>query len=281
MQRKDIMLSNGDRFTLTTLSDYGYSIGLRKWRGHIDQDHFIHKSVNTIFNKENYGIIHSPIVIDEVYNEDKFSDIRNFRILDCPIKFPGSNEYKIPRELHQFDEVIAKIASYEHTINPNIDQFYAYLTIDQMYVEANKYHRNPGCRVNGFQGAKHNPKRLINRSYTIYDRVPTIHYAQKFETEHLDEAKHNFFLSFDEQAEEKNELRFDPYSIILTNSYSVYKNDKVDYPIYRTFFRLSYDVNIFNRFGNTHNPMFDYNWNMLVNNTKDMLGFKSRYSCRV
>jgi hypothetical protein len=278
MRRKDVILDNGDKFTLTELSSYGYSIGIRKWREPIDTEHFIIKTVNSTFDKENYRVIHSPIVIGEVYNTEKFSDIRHLRVLDCPIKFPGSNEYRIPRELNQFDEVIAKCAAHEHAINPNIDQFYAYITIDQMYIEANDYHRKSGCHVDGFQGSRIKPKRLINRSYIAYDRVPTVFYGQSFETEHLDEARHNFFQSFDEQAQESAELRFDPYSIVLMNAYSVHKSDKVNYPIYRTFFRLSYDVNRFDRFGNTHNPMFDYHWNMVTRDTKDKLIFKGRYN---
>jgi hypothetical protein len=278
MHRKDITLENGEKFTITELSDYGFSIGIRKWREPIDTEHFIIKTVASTFDKENFRVVHSPLVIGEVYNTDKFSDARHLRVLDCPIKFPGSNEYRIPRELNQFDEVIAKCAAHEHAINPNIEQFYAYITIDQMYVEANEYQRKPGCHVDGFQGARINPKRLINRSYIVYDRVPPVFYGQSFETEHLDEAKNDFFLSFDEQAEESAEMRFDPYSIILMNAYSVHKSDRVSYPIYRTFFRLSYDVNKFDRFGNTHNPMFDYNWNMITRNTRDKLTFKRRFN---
>lgn len=278
MQRKDIQLSNGDKFTLTELSAYGYSIGIRKWREPIDTEHFILRTVNTKFDKENFRVVHSPLVIGEVYDTEKFSDIRDLRVLDMPIKFPGKNEYRIPRELNQFDEVIAKIASHEHAINPNIEEFFAYLTVDQMYVEANEYQRKPGCHVDGFQGARINPKRLINRSYIVYDRVPTVFYGQAFETEHLDEAKHDFFLSFDEQAEESAEMRFDPYSIVLMNAYTVHRSDKVNYPIYRTFFRLSYDTIKFDRFGNTHNPMFDYKWNMVSRNTRDHLTHKRRYN---
>jgi len=278
MERKDIQLDNGDTFTLTTLSGRGYGIGIRKWREPIDTDHFIVKTVISKFDKENFLTPHFPIVIGEVYDTEKFSNVRNLRVLDCPIKFPGSNEYRVPHELDQFDDVIAKAASHEHAINPNIDQFYAYLTVDQKYVEADNFQRKPGCHVDGFQGLRINPKRLINRSYIAYDRVPTVFYGQSFETEHLDEAKHDFFLSFDEQAKEEAEMRFDPYSIILMNAYSVHRSDKVTYPIYRTFFRLSYDVNRFDRFGNTHNPMFDYNWDMVTRNTKDKLSFKRRYN---
>lgn len=277
MHRKDITLNNGERFTLTDLVPYGYSIGLSKWREPIDTNDFIIKTVNSTFNKENFSTPHCPIVIGEILNKEKFSDIRHLRVLDCPIKFPGSNEYRIPTELNQFDDVIAKVASYEHAINPNIDQFYAYLTIDQMYVDENSYHRKPGCHCDGFQGARVNPKRLVNRSYIAYDRVPTVFYNQAFETEHLDEAKHDFFSSFDDQANQSAELRYDPYCLLLTGAYTVHRSDKVDYPIYRTFFRLLYDVRVFDRFGNTHNPMFDYHWNMTTRHTRDKLYHKRKH----
>lgn len=276
MNRKEIIIDDV-KFTLTELSSYGFGIGVRKWSKKIDTNHFIIKTVHRAFDKNLYYFPHTPIVVDDVYNVAKFSRRSNLRVLDMPIKFPRS-EYKIPKELNQFDEIISKIISFEHTINPFIDQYYAYLTIDQGEVEKNTFQRNPGCHVDGFQGNRVKEKRPINRSYIVYDDVSPIFYAQNFKTSHLNEKTDDFFLSFDEQADETNAITFDPYQIILMNAFTVHKSAKSERFVYRTFIRLSYDTMIFDRFGNTHNPMFQYNWNMVSRDTKKHLKHNSLLS---
>lgn len=252
----------GKRFTLTELGSNGFSVGIRRWKKPIDKDHPIISSVGSIFNASNYSIAHTPIIVDGISFGDKFSEANDTRILDCPIKFPGRNEYRIPKALSSFDEAIAKAVSFEHAINPNVNDYYAYITVDQGYINAYECQRSIGCRANGFQGANINPKLPIARSYIAYDRVPPKFYHQGFTTDHLDEAKHNFFFSFDEQARAEAARTIERYNIVLTHAYTVYRNTAVDYPTYRTFFRLTYDVRQYDRFGNTHNNLFDYRWKM-------------------
>lgn len=273
MNRKDIVV-DGAKFTLTELGSYGYGVGVRLWREKLDEEHFIIKTVHRPFDKDMFSVPHTPILISDVYNESKFSRKNNLRVLDMPIKFPGSPDYRIPKELSQFDEVIAKIVSFEHTINPNIHQYYAYLTVDQGEIPADTYQRKPGCHVDGFQGARIKRKRPINRSYIVYDTTPTVFYPQSFQTDHLNEETDNFFLSFDEQADATLEITFDTYKILLMNAYTVHRADKTDKPTARTFFRLSFDTIVFDRFGNTHNPMFDYNWTMTTRTTQSCLVHK-------
>lgn len=273
MNRRDIE-HNGVRFTLTELGNYGYSIGVRKWREAYDKNHFIVKTVTRPFNKSYYSFAHTPIVIADIYDTNKFSRREDIRVLDMPIKFPGSNDYRIPRELGQFDETIAKIVSFEHEINPEVKNYFAYLTVDQGGILPKTYPRRSGLHVDGLQGARILRKRPVNRSYIVYDHIPTVFYAQSFKTEHLDEALHNFFLSFEEQADITSEITFDPYQILCMNAYTVHRSDITMYPIYRTFLRVSYDLGIYDRFGNTHNPQFSYNWNMVTRDTPKHLTFK-------
>jgi hypothetical protein len=265
---------NGKRFTLTKLNSYGFSVGIRQWRKSLDEDHFILSSVKSVFDKSKYDVAHKPIVVDGISFAEKFSHANDIRVLECPIKFAGRNEYRIPRELIQFEEAIAKSVAFEHAINPSVIDYYAYITIDQGYVKENVCQRSIGCRVNGFQGAKVNPKLPVARSYVAYDRVPMKFYNQGFQTDHLDDAKHNFFFSFDEQRKKEAEHSFERYNILLTNAYTVYRNTTVDYPVYRTFFRLTYDVRRYERFGNTHNPLYDYRWNMKLSNAESHLTHK-------
>jgi hypothetical protein len=267
MQQKDIEVG-GMKYTLTQLNKHGFSVGKRPWRDDYDKKHFIIQTVNTTFDKSRFAYPHTPIVISEVGNRQKFSHPGDIRVLDCPIKFPGSLEYRIPRDLLQFEEPIAKCVSFEHSINQNVESYYAYLTIDQGFIPEGTAQRTPGCHVDGFQGTRYLMKKVINRSYIAYDNTPTIFYAQPFHVQYLNETIHDFYAAFDAQAKVEDEVFFDPYSILLTNAYTVHKADIANTLRYRTFFRLTYSASIYDRFGNTHNPMFDYTWTMQTRDKK-------------
>ena len=87
------------------------------------------------------------------------------RTLDMPIKFPGSN-FRIPKSLLQFKEVIELVANYEATINDKcFDEYYCYMTVDQGWVKPETLQREAPCHVDGFQGARYNPKTKINHTY--------------------------------------------------------------------------------------------------------------------
>lgn len=260
----------GIRFQQTKLGSSGYGLSPRQWRKPIPLKHFVIDTVHTVFDKAAFQHPHTPFVVDELLNEGKFSRRNDIRILDCPIKFPGS-DYKLPKEAAQFDEVLSKMLSFEHRINRNVQAYYAYLTIDQGWVKKGELQRRGGCHVDGFQGARIYPKRAINRSYIAYDCVSPIFYCQPFYVAHLDERYVDFFDEFDCQALKAGEVFFDPYRILLMNAYTVHKAKPSERDQYRTFIRLSYDVHKFDRLGNTHNPMFDYKWDMVARDTQKKL----------
>lgn len=273
MMRRTVRINN-ETFTLTELQPYGFSIGVRQWRKPLPKEHFILQTVHTTFDKKLFEFPHTPIVIEDIAGRTKFSRQTDLRVLNCPIKFPGALEYRIPKELSQFDEAIAKCIAYEHAINENVCAYYAYITIDQGIVEGGRTQRTSGCHCDGFQGARIYPKLPISRTYSAYDHTPTIFYGQAFQTDHLDEAKHDFFSSFDEQADETQQMFFPDYSIILSGAYTVHRSKIAAATGYRTFFRLHYDMSRFDQLGNTHNPMFEYKWNMMTRNVRSYLRHK-------
>ncbi|KAL6048333.1 Phytanoyl-CoA dioxygenase, partial [Balamuthia mandrillaris] len=134
--------------------------------------------------------------------------------------------------------------------------------------------RHPGCHVDGFQGSRVDPKVMVNHTYVVCDRLPTVFCLQRWEVGQLDPTKHNFFLEFDRQAQEGNAWQADPFEIVLLNAYTVHKAATLPSsspPLARTFLRLSYSVRVFDRLGNAHNPLFDYNWEMVPRDTQSTL----------
>jgi len=229
------------------------------------------QAVDTIWDVGRLSETRRPLHVGVVKNPAQFSFPRGTRILDMPIKFPGF-DYRLPVETLPWADVITEMARHEHTINPNIDEYFAYLTIDQGVVRAGEMQRKEGCHVDGFQGARVAKKVKINRSYVVSDAVPTVFHEQPFMVEKLDEERDNFFLEFDLQAELAQERRFSPYSIMCMDAYTVHKADIAPITLHRTFLRLSYSVRVFDRLGNAHNGMFDYSWEMMARDISLQLG---------
>jgi hypothetical protein len=190
------------------------------------------------------------------------------RVLDMPIKFPDNPEYRLPRALAQFAPVIQKIINFEHRVNPEHHDYFAYLTIDQRTVAAETLQREAPCHVDGFQGARWQPKCRTNHSYTVSDVLPTAYYVQPFDFAQLDEAVHDFFWEMNAQVALSNEAhRWQPRPAELTmmDCYCVHRGVEAEAETRRTWLRLSFEERrrVFDRLGNAHNPLFDYAWEMV------------------
>jgi hypothetical protein len=254
----------GYRFELSELEPKGVSCptGLQKTT--------LVDFLTPYWNPRQFKTPRLPILCGSVVDMEFFSQPADLRILDMPIKFPWT-DYRVPKVCSQFLDVIKKIAAQDLGINGVASRQYAYLTIDQSFVKKGQMQRRPGLHVDGFQGARIKDKEYIDHSYVISDRSPTVFYSHGFDVDHLDEAVHNFFLEFDEQADESKTWRPEPFEICFINAYQVHRAAEATEDGYRTFFRLSYTFREFDRLGNTHNPLFDYNWEMVPRNTQTTL----------
>ncbi len=256
-------------FTIPTLTNDGPTlrpVSLLK----VKSNSLILQDVGRVWDIDSLATVREPVVIASVADRIKFSNPKSIRILDMPIKFPGE-DYRLPLETIQFIATIQSIIDYEHSINTNVDDYYVYLTVDQGFIKDGEIQRRQGCHVDGFQGARVTKKLPINRSYVVSDEVPTAFYIQPFHVEQLDDRYHNFFLAFDNQAQPDKVWHPRPYDIVLMDAFTVHKAEVTPRPIYRTFLRLSYTMRIFDRKGNTHNPLFNYEWNMVTRDIQSTL----------
>lgn len=224
--------------------------------------------LNSIWDVKKFLIPRRPITLGKLTEEEQklFSQKGIPRTLDMPIKFPGSN-FRIPQTFEQFIPVIQRIADFEKAINPNcFDEYYCYMTIDQGLVKPDTLQREAPCHVDGFQGARWTPKVRINHTYVVGDSIPTSYYIQPFDFSHLDEAKHNFFWEMNKIVAETNaQYAWQPESneINLIDAYTVHRGSEATQETLRTWMRLSFEVRKFDRLGNAHNPLFQYDWEMV------------------
>ncbi len=217
---------------------------------------------NPIWSFDKLDGMHRPIVTgvrpSALFSQDCPS------VLDMPIKMPGDKEYRLPSELNQFQDLVSKVAGLEHSVNSSIDLCYAYLTIDQGWVNPGDTQRTDGWHVDGFQGARVFPKVESDHSYIVQDKYPTHFSLQDFRLSHLDPEKDNFFWEMDRQALGAPTWRARPYEVLMMDAYTVHKAAVAHEGGFRTFFRLTYSVRQFDRLGNTINPIFNYDWDMVT-----------------
>jgi len=239
--------------------------------------------MNTLFDLGQFKVPARPISLGVLHEDELaiFTRPDAVRVLDMPIKMPDCAEYRLPRALAQFAGAIQRIVDVEHRINPRHADYHAYLTIDQRHVEPGTLHREAPCHVDGFQGARWNPKCLINHSYTVSDVLPTAYYVQPFDFTGLDDAKHDFFWEMNAQVADTNEMyRWRPGNAELTmmDCHCVHRGVENELPhrVFRTWLRLSFEERrrVFDRLGNAHNPLFDYTWKM-VDRDIEQLGLRA------
>ncbi len=261
----------GKQFVIPTLSREGFIITPKKdfVMPEIPDDSPIIRALNKTWDEKEFLIPRRPIsfgIIPE--HEQQLFSRRGCapRVLDLPIKFPGST-FRLPKEFAQDVPVTQRIANIEHAINPDcLDEYYCYFTSDEGWVEVGELQREAPCHVDGFQGERWKPKVRNNHTYTLGDVIPTVYYEQPFHTDHLDPAKHDYFWEFNRQVKETKSAhawRSQPFELTMMDCYSVHRGDKAKVRVYRRWTRYSFEVRIFDRLGNAHNPMFDYNWEMV------------------
>jgi hypothetical protein len=195
------------------------------------------------------------------------------RVLDMPIKFPGS-DVRIPAELAMYEPIIRRAFAFEAWVNAECyDEYYCYLTIDKGIVKPGTLQREAPCHVDGFQGNRWNPKVRNNHTYTVSNAVPTAYYIQPFDFDLLDDTKHDFFWEMNRQVALTNSaFMWQPSDNEMTmmDCYCVHRGTEATEEIFRTFVRISFEARIFDRLGNAHNPMFRYAWPMVPRDIEEL-----------
>ena len=222
------------------------------WTPKIDAENIAYHSLNKPFSLSQYLYPRPPIDMGLIEKDEYSCDIN---VLRMPLKFPGTN-YRIPRELGGVTSLITRVAEYEAFINPRHAEFFCHITFDHSDIEEGFYHRYPGFHGDGIQGTKLTPKVEIEHSYILATKPPTEFCLQPFFLKHLDEAKHNFFLEFDRQAQEGNVYKSLPEHLYLIDPYMVHRTPKITQRVTRTFVRITYAATELQHPNNTINPMF-------------------------
>ena len=218
----------------------------------------IYGSLLEPWNLKHLLIPHKPVKIGEIEDKQAFSKPVT-SVLNMPIKMPGS-EIRIPKELAQFREFLQKIIDHEKAVNPGLSDYYMYLTVDQHAVKKGTTHRRPGVHIDGVQGERYKVKLPPEHLYSASDRLGTVFYDQSFDLTALDPAKQHVHAELERQAREENARAVPDFDIAFWDSYSVHRADTAREDFVRTFIRVEFSKKQYDSEGDTHNPLFDYDW---------------------
>jgi hypothetical protein len=233
-----------------------------------DSDLFTNKSWNIDhYDQENY-----PIVLGTICDQKTFSLRRNelgLRFLDMPIHMPDQG-WKIPPELEQFKEVIARAVGFEKRVNYDFEKTcYVYITVDQGDVAPHQAQRRTGWHGDSYLkiNNKQTPVDLTcDHVYVIADNCPTPFLPGPFSLKEIDPENINAVLNhFAKLAEGKHPVYFPNYTLLRLDPYCVHNvgfNDSEN-NIFRTFVKISISQNKYCKLGNAHNPLFIYDWPMV------------------
>ena len=217
-----------------------------------------------------------PTIIGTIDDKDVFCkrhDGKFLWTLDLPLKMPGK-PWMIPAELQQFSEFIHKCEIYERMSNVDIDKCYAYFCVDQREVDPGKSQRRDGWHSDSFPNK--NTSFMLRSGHTIkpdsvylaYDCIPTEFCPGPFTLgSSLDINNNSLVLKhFEKTAVDKDVKTYDNFSILKMGPECVHRVglNKSNSTIKRTFAKLVFSTEIFNREGNDHNYFYDYNWLMIT-----------------
>ncbi|HEY9774596.1 MAG TPA: hypothetical protein V6C81_12405 [Planktothrix sp.] len=227
------------------------------------------QTFNQPYDLKNFQVARKPLSLGILPPEERLilaADNSSPRTLDMPIKFPYT-DVRVPPELAAEVPIIKRACNAMAAANRAFyDACYLYYTLERGMVIAGNLQREAPCHVDGFQGARWHPKHVANHTITVSNAVPTAYYVQPFDFDLLDVAKHDFYWEMNYQVQQSDsQFAWLPEDCEMTmmDGYTVHRGTATLVDLFRKFMRLSWETRIFDRLGNAHNPLFDYEWEMV------------------
>ena len=191
------------------------------------------------------------------------------KLNDMHVKDKGNNDYQIPAKIIGQPELMAlvrQVHQHQKTVNERIEDFHVYVTVSQSPVKKATSQRRAGIHIDGVQGAKwtgYNYK--PDRHYIVCSALPTIYHLGKFALGPLDMAQDNLFTHL-RQCLRDNPAGFtqftpQPYDICFMHAYHAHEVARAAAAVsQRTFVRITYSQLVYDRLGNTVNPLIKNDW---------------------
>ena len=201
--------------------------------------------------KNRYGQL--PKVVD--YIEIQSKEMLFYQ--DMLIKPIGQTECAIEKRLMIYHEIIAS------AIDDFIDKFgIAEYRNHYVYVSAKNLFQSKGCSYNRM-GWHCDGFMTNDTTYIWSDKFPTIFNFSEFR---LTQDHEKSMIEMQEQADEKNNMMYDNYTLVRINQFNVHRVADVTENGMRAFVKVSFSKDKYDLIGNAINYDLGYNWEMKPRN---------------
>ncbi len=240
----------------------------------VSNDEPVVRDINSTWDIGKHAEARRPVSLGAVGEDIREAFVRPLpvwtqHVLDMPIKFPGT-DVRVPGVLASVVPAIQRVLDVEKALNPRYDEYYAYLSVHQATLVRGERMRENPYHVDGFQGPRWETKHPVNHSYLLSDALPTVFYPIGFPLDHIDPCFDDVYAEFAQRIERgpgAPTWRAEDFELVLMDAYCVHRGDLADRPMTRTWLRISWETRVFDRLGNTHNPLFAYDWEMVARDT--------------
>ncbi|MCH9621999.1 MAG: hypothetical protein S4CHLAM20_14330 [Chlamydiia bacterium] len=225
-----------------------------------------------IWDIDYYNKVNFPVIVGELEDKRAFSSQlkgHGLRFLDLPIHMPKQG-WRIPPQLEQFKEVIAKAVLCEKLINPTFEKTcYVYITVDQGIVEPHVSQRRSGWHGDSYRKIdtrKTSLKIPVDHVYVVADCCPTLFVPGPFSLNSIDpENIDEVLTTFSSIANTQEAITYPNYTLLKMDPYCVHDAgiNKTDHALHRTFVKISISQSKYCKLGNAHNQLFVYDWPMV------------------
>ena len=192
-------------------------------------------------------------------------------ITDLPVKMPGKG-WRVPQELQKFTQFLTTAEMHEKLTNPYYESMYAYLCVDERDVNPNTSQRREGWHSDSIvtkdtHSTNDDGNVTMDSIYLAYSSLPTEFTTSCFKfPSNMDQNNPLQLLKhFDSAACDEDIVTFPSFNVIHMDPRCVHRvafntSDNIKK---RTFAKLVFSSQLFNREGNDTNHLFDYDWYMV------------------
>ncbi len=170
-----------------------------------------------------------------------------------PVKMANSRDVFLEDRLRPFFHLLMTcITDYSNVYG--LEEYkasYIYLTVKSMFVNPNCSYNRPGYHSDGFM--------TDDINYIWSDKFPTVFNSSSFELVQDDTLS---LMQMFYQAITDYEFTFPNKTLLRLNQFNIHKVGPVTENTMRTFVKVSFSKDKYDLKGNSHNHLFDYEWEM-------------------
>lgn len=163
-----------------------------------------------------------------------------------PIKMAYDGNIRVPDRLKVFIPLIQAVLENEFIVDK-----YIYLTAKHIYATPDNLGNRGGWHSDGFG--------TDDINYIWCDKFPTEFCIQDF---NISDDHINSLTEMEQQVKPENIIQYTPYQLLKLTPANIHRCPLISEGGMRTFVKISISTEKYNLVGNSHNYLFDYEWEM-------------------